>query len=343
MQIVDLLQRSGSLMLDTEHLEVRVHLRDGLGKFLNALRRKADAVLFHSLGKRTNITVYYKDDDAHSFPAGLFPDGAIVSNIVKKCRIVQRDGDEFAILPLCYPSIPHRSIDWPSRPEDVRLLGASVQTSDVARFYSVALIAALWILRWVLRDLAASDPDTYTLHLPSEPDETTSEGGYTLDHLRVMHPTLNVKELTQRIAKIEREARSEGTRLRRRKPKPRPSPRFSDEELRDNAVRLLQVIRHALDDRLLVEFLEGRKKPSHPYGLPAREIFDLGRKLGWEDIRISTLFDILIDEAYLVTHVELRTDETDKQFWVRTFEPDGEMVSELVRRFTTQWALPRGF
>ncbi|HYV28484.1 MAG TPA: hypothetical protein VFA77_13190, partial [Candidatus Eisenbacteria bacterium] len=73
-RIICLLQKSGSLMLDTEHIEVRVQIREGFSRLLDALRRKADPVEFRSAGGRTNITVYYGDDAAHTLPKERFPD-----------------------------------------------------------------------------------------------------------------------------------------------------------------------------------------------------------------------------------------------------------------------------
>ena len=73
------------------------------------------------------------------------------------------------------------------------------------------------------------------------------------------------------------------------------------------------------------------------------EIFELGRRFDWESARISTLFDILIDDANLVTRVETYRDESGELRLARTFKPDGEVVGELLRRYTIQWGLPRGF
>jgi hypothetical protein len=78
-------------------------------------------------------------------------------------------------------------------------------------------------------------------------------------------------------------------------------------------------------------------------GLRASEIFALGRQFGWEPARISTLFDILIDDAKIVTRVQRTMDENGWQRWTRTFKPDGEVVSDLLRRYTAQWGLPHGF
>ncbi len=335
--IVELLQNSGSLMLDTEHIEVRVRLRTSIARFLEAVRRRANAVVFHS-GKRTNVTIHYGNDKAHELDQDGFPPGTRVKEIVKKCRIVERDVDELAIIPICYPAVPEFADDWPTKREHLELLGASVAESGRAQFYGSALLGAMQVLKWVLTDLAAADPAQFTVSLPASPSAERSADAYTLEHLSVMHPTLDVDKLTRRIHAIQNESQSKGNLLRRRKQEPRQTPRYLDDELAESARQLLQVIRHVIDGRLLDE----RDDSTVPSGLRAAEVFAIGRRFGWEDVKTSTLFDILIDQADLVTHAEKVCDE-GKRIFARTFEPDGEIVSELIRRFTTQWGLPQGF
>lgn len=342
-QIVRMLQQAGSLMLDTEHIEVRIGLNCNFNQFIKALRRKSKALAFRSSDQRTNITVFYEDDEAHWLPTERFPKDIGCKNIVRKCRIIQRESNEFSIIPICYPSILKSSEEWPKDKEVSDLLGDSVITNETSRFYGVALLAALKALGWVLKDLAVMGTDNYSISLPKSPSDVNSTGGYCLDHLLVMYPTIDIEKLTQWISEIEKQARSEGTRLKGRKFEPYESALISDKELRQNAISLLQVIRYILDQRI-EEYREYRQKAlHHPFGLRAREIFNLGRRLGWEDIMISALFDILIDEANLVTHVQNVEDENGEQRLARTFEPDGEIVSELIRRYTNQWGLPHGF
>jgi len=159
----------------------------------------------------------------------------------------------------------------------------------------------------------------------------------------VIYPTLDIKKLTQHISKMEKDARRVGVRLRGPSFKATESPFITDEELRRDAISLLQLIRYVLDQRIerYEEYCGCSAK--HPFGLRAGEIFDLGTRLGWENVRTSALFDILIDEAYLVTHVQLVKDDDGTQKVARTFEPDGEIVSEMTRQYIDQWGLPYGF
>lgn len=349
-RIICLLQKSGSLMLDTEHIEVRIRMREGFNRLLTALRRRSDPVEFRSAGGRTNITVFYPDDASHKLPADRFPENSGFTHIVKKCRIVERDTpDEFAIIPICLPAIPTQDGSWVAWDNDARMLGDGItnRIAELATFYGVALVASLYPLEWILKDLYASEMEDFVITLPSDSDASLSRSGYTLNHLKVMYPSLRTDLLTRQIAEVEKRAHTEGRELRRLKHQPRPALSFPNEELYANAMSLLQAIRHTLDARKA----EASQTSSEvavqrcTKGLRASQIFRLGtEKFGWEPPRISTLFDILIDDAKLVTRVERTLDEeTNRERWTRTFEPDGEVVSDLVRRYTAQWGLPRGF
>lgn len=340
-QIVGMLQQSGSLMLDTEHLEVRLRLLGSLNRIIGAVKRKATAYPFHSSDGRMNITVFYDDDEAHSMPAGLFPVGASVSDVVKKCRIIDRGGDEYAIIPICFPSIIAHEEHWPTRESEVELLGSGVGCSDVARFYGAGLLAALEVLYWVLKDLAVLGENDYSILLPKYEDDHEARGGYTLEHLKVVFPTLNVNKLTDRIAEVDREARLAGTQLRSRKFESAAVPMVTDAELHQDATRLLQVIRHELDQRILEsEILGDPTVRSIRFGLTLVEIFEIGKRFGWDRPRTSALCDILIDQAAVSTDVIAIEDPAGIARMVRTFAPAGEVVSEMVRRYSTQWGLP---
>lgn len=334
--IVRMLQLAGSLMLDTEHIEVRLRLKGSFGQLVESLRRSADAVVFSSAGGRKNITVYYGDDPAHCLPPERFPEGVGFTKIVKKCRIVHRTGDEFAIIPICLPSIPERT-PWTLLPSDAAMLGAGVEMSSEGRFYGAALLGSLMALRWCVKDLFAGDRSVFALDYPRKSQEVGKS--YTLEHLRTMYPTLSVDRLVDEVVHCCQEAATEGRLIRSRQKAARAAWYWTDDELHSSALKLLQLIGATVDYRhaeasLLGETLRDRR------GLRASEIFSLGTTLGFEAARISTLFDILIDDANLVTRVEVRPDDAGvRRIW-RTFKPDGEVVSDLLRRFSRQWGVP---
>ena len=353
-RIVRLLQSEGSLMLDTEHLEVRITLRGGFNRLIHSLRRKATPIEFRSGADRTNITIYYGDDPSHKLPAEWFPEGTGFTDIVKKCRLVQReDPDEFAIIPICLPAVPLHG-QWPDRKDDKRVLGDVVAHDErsAARFYAAALLGSLKPLEWILKDLYTADPQGFGMRYPSYSNDIKAGLSYSLEHLNVMYPTLNVDALVERIIRVGKESEAFGQKKRGTQNRARTTPTtFSNDELHKKAMELLQVIRHTLDERrseIAIQYSDPSRVNS---GLRAKEIFDLSKRLDWGQkatdeslaAAISTLFDILIDDAKLVTRVEILMDETGCERWTRTFKPDGEVVSDLVRDYTAQWGLPRGF
>ncbi len=347
-QIVEMLQRAGSLMLDTEHIEVRFKLNGGLNSLVETLRRRADVMVFRSLANRTNITVYYGDDEAHSLPEWRFPKDTGYTKIVKKCRIVQRQADEFAIIPICLPSVTAEPIQWPTDEDDRTLLGEAART-DIGRFHAVAILGSLYPLSWILKDLYASETFSCNLSLPSK-GRTSNTNGYTLEHLRVMFPTLKIELLVDEIAKVAYQAREDGNAIRRSGDPSAKSlegtvPDVANDELHRRAISLLQAIGDELHQRIAEQCIIGGHRPpsAEVPGLRAREIFDIGTKeFHWDPVCVSTLFDILIDDANLVTRVEKTLDVGGTWRWTRTFKPDGEVVTDLLRRFTRQWGLPHG-
>nr|AUN37029.1 hypothetical protein [uncultured bacterium] len=341
-QIVDLLQRSGSLMLDTEHIEVRFRLKGSISRLVDCLRRRAEVIVFSAEANRTNLTIYYDNTDAHRIDESIFPPGTDCQGIVKKCRIVQRQTDEFAIIPLCLPTL-QESVQgslWPTSDADRSLFSNyNVTQSPQTAFYSSALLASFYPLRWILRDMYAGESDLFELSLPKQ-SHLPGQQGYGLEHLQVMYPYVDVAMLTERIISVEQQARSEGKGLRGVRRNPRPHTETpTDDTLRRHAVTMLQLLSIKLDEyRLHREFALG--KEAYPSGLTLPQIFRMVKeRLAVSDHEVSALFDILIDGAKLVTRVE-RVSAIDGKLRIeRTFKPDGEIIEQAVREFTTQFGV----
>jgi len=349
LQILTMLQRSGSLMLDTEHIEVRARLRVPLPIFLRSLTRRAHVVAFRSLGGRNSFTVFFDDSDpAHQLPPDVLPAGCSMSGIVKKCRIIERGGNDFAMIPICYPGVPISSDRWPVRPADAELLGEGVHASDFGQFYGVALVSALFVLEWVLKSVYASEDSVATIYLPQA---TAQEGtaGYSLEHLRVMYPTLSLTALAERINEVDAKAAHTGMSVKGRATHSATAEQPDPSRMQLDAWHLLQLIRYTLDVMMAeCRISEPTWTPSPSFGLTATEIFRLGDRLKFERWYTSSLFDLLIDAGHLVTHVGRRKLVDDKndaphEEWVRVFLPDGEMVSDLVRTYSLQRGMPSGF
>lgn len=346
--IVAFLQQQGSLLLDTEHIEIRLRHEGSINGLLTALGRTGRTVVFHSGGNRRNITVFYDDDDRHDLPRGLLPTDSETTGIVKKCRFVERAPHTYAIIPICYPAIPFcenplTDQHWPSDPAAASILGEFDHESPKGRFYATGLLAALEVLGWVIRDLSAGLISENSLQLPLVEANHPESDNYDLEHLLSMYPGLNIEALTKKVFDIQRAEWKNGAERRSINFRPNLPLMVSDDELQHDALHLLQLIRYRIDSRLAEMSRDGHDHESHhPFGLLTSEIFKMARELGIkEDVRISSLFDILIDGAALVTHSEMRIDSKGQNKMYRTFEPDGEVISDQIRKYTMQWGLPR--
>ncbi len=337
-EIVEALQESGSLMLDTEHIEIRIHSKAALGKIAEALGRSGEVVAFHSAGNRTNLTVYYSADalpaNAH---AGL-PRGSVVDNSVYKCRLVERVPGEFALIPISLPATSPEAVpDWLPTEDDRFLLSEDVLRgiSSEGRFYHVALRASLGPLAVALKDLYAAGPELCDVYLPTLDREHDAEG-FDLSHLGVMYPRVDLVALHDRLRTVCKDAEAAGRRLRRRKWETAAASSPRREDLCREAKELLQEVA-AASDRRAAKRLEIAPELASPVGSTLNQIMECGRRLGLADPVTSAAMDLLIDEAFLVTRVAV---DHDTGLVVRTYQPDGEIASELVRDYTRRYGLP---
>jgi len=342
--IVRMLESSGSLLLDTEHLELRIKVKGHLTDLIDALSRTGKTVVFNSSRSRRNITVYYPQSQL-IFDENLFPPKTGFKHIVKKCRVVQRHDDEFAIIPICYPNVTDLEPDvdaWNQAPLVSSLFKLKITAKNFSPFYAVGLIAALQVLRTTVKDLIASGFDESNIYLPiySEKDEDV---GYNLNHLRVMFPSIDLKALVSEINKVFINGKEWGNSVKGKYPAVSKPILADDVFLEEMALNLLQVMHYEIQSKIDEDYFFETKVP-HPFGLTPKQIFRLAKQIGIEEEQLtSSLFDILIDKAHLVTHVEKRLCSDGNQMFVRTFEPDGEIINKKMKDITINYGLPLGY
>lgn len=338
-QLVHALQEAGSLMLDTEHIEIRLRLRAPVARLAEALSRTGRVVAFRSAAGRINVTVYYDESTIRPVERESLPGGSRSSGVVRKCRVVERAPGQFALIPICLPDVPRKVSDqWRPREEDVALLGDDVVgTIDEARFYSIALRAAFEPMYLALKDLAAVRPSLCDIKVPSL--GALNADGFDLSHLQVMYPNHDLELLSRRIVDECKAAETAGARLRHRRWKMKGVLTPAREELETTAAAVLQRIGRIADARA-AEFLSEGGDVLGPTarGLTLSEIIRCGEEIDVPPPIVSACMDILIDEALLVTRVEEYEDE-DGCWLCRTYLPDGEVASELVRDFTRRRGL----
>ncbi len=337
-QVVSALQEAGSLMLDTEHIELRVEQRAPLSDIARALSRSGTVVAFQSAGSRTNITVYY--DDQTAADPKPYPPGTRLRAVVRKCRLVERSPGEFALIPIYLPDVPKEWGSWSPLGEDVPIFGPSLLSdSDVEdRFQAVALRASLEPLALAVRDLFAAGPGVVGFDLPQKPAAGASTAGYDLSHLHVVYPALDLGAVHARVTKRFSQAKANGSRLARKK---WPGGVFVAPEhgdLRETATALLQRIAALCDTRAAERQNGGVRLDTA--GLRLGEVMAAGETAGIAPHYVSACLDFLIDEAMLITDVEL-LEQDGAGHSVRTYRPDGEVASEQVRDFTRRHGLLR--
>jgi len=338
-RIIEMLQRHGSLLLDTEHIEVRAKIKCDLRQFFEIFSVRGSIADFRSSDNRLNLTVAIPDDACDLSSYDFIPPDTSMDQIVKKCRIIQRTKNEFAIIPICYPSVPINFADNFKFGSALEEIFGKELCYEKGRFYSVALLASLIILEEILTAVLTLGPDKVELDLPKIDSNRLSDMGYNLEHLLAMYPNVDIRKLTEYILNIVNNARIKSTPLRGKKSKKLGGLlQLEESKINENARILAQLVRKIIADKKILSDASNYKSYM---GMTAKELIELGKKhLKLKFIDVSVALDRLIDEAYFVTHVAEIKYKDDIIRLTRTFEPDGEIVSARIKRYTELYGLP---
>jgi hypothetical protein len=325
--VVQMLQRYGSLLLDTEHPELKVKVKCSLDEFFSTLAKAGEpntSFSFSSGTERINFTATKPLPlDAKSFPNSL-PRNSITWGVVRKFRVLEGTShDEFSILPIYYPCIPSQRDDEWIKTIPNFLNNKMLEAADGKQlFYVVGLVAAIKILpviAAVLYDLRSTGK--IILETPKD----------NLRHLAVMFPTLNVTELRDSITEIVTHPPKLEPVSRRGENKVK---HLDEETTIETARKIISCLMSQVDERRTDEFLE--EGPRYPIGITWKEIMDLAHTQFMIDPSIASVtVDALIDAGILVTRVEEIPGPDGSPWLVRTFLPDGEIVSSRIRRLAS--------
>ncbi|MEM7359509.1 MAG: phosphoribosyltransferase [Pseudomonadota bacterium] len=340
--IIDQIRNLGALMLDTEHVEFRFSSSASFREITDALGRNADTIVFESGRNIKNITVYYGDSIRNELPADEFPNCRF-TNIVKKVRIIQSRENEYTVIPLCLPSVPNSGFQLNKK--QVEIFGGRQPQTAQECFYQVGLLASIHVLAWAIKDLSASIPKSRIQYKYPISRRKVGEGGYDFLHLLPIYPTLDIKKLTAEVSAKVGNAKQGGIGLsshRKGVADLRTSKwnegNYSASRLNFDAVKLLQCIANGVEKKEVDNLLLNRDL-EETQGLRAREVFNIGSRLDLPDAEVSALFDILIDNAALVTKIDtVRTRDGIR--CVRTFKPDGEIMTTVMNMYTRRHGLP---
>ncbi len=326
--LVRTLRTAGSLMLDTEHIELDLEVRTNITELMDALSVSGEVIPHADRSGRTNFTVFYSETSEQlPFPSAALPPGSSTLGVVRKVRVVQKAPNLFSVIPILLPYVPSGELDdWRPHPEDEAIFAGFEGANPDGRFARASIRASLEPLYWAIRDVYSHPGRPAEVHKPSDRRKGTPP---SLEHLLALLPKLDVERLTLRVQDVVEEARSDGgsaaTRTLNRKHRPPQAaiPR-SPQELEICATELLcQLVR-------LVD--EGQQSPSSvAAGQTLFDVMELGIGLGFEPARISAAVDLLIDESLIVTRVE----EVATQLWGRSYQADGEVAIRMVRNLNS--------
>ena len=304
--LIEYLQTKGSLLLDTEHLEVGVRISCPTSDFYSALAGWGETVMFAS-GDRVNCTVLRRADTLGTLFEPVRPTYADLAGAICKLRIVSRptERNSYSLIPICYPQLHlgksdeyvnqfmpwTASVGWDQDAPDARLfqcvgLGFSVELAlDLMMFLSEAL------------------PEQIAF-------DFSSDG---IEHLVTIFPELDLTQVRSRLDRIH-------ARRRPRKTRHGVPDDPGIDILEDLAGDILQLCydRWSIDTGFV-----------RSIGLS--DILQLARLTGHTEARLSAALDVLIDSARILPQLSYARSG-DSTLVTRTFVPEGEIVKrKLVR------------
>lgn len=300
-KIIDMLQRYGSLLLDTEHIEIKVRVKCSLQDFFTALAQAGtpkETVTFRSGARRINATIINPIIVDKEKLDTYLPCAASVEGVVRKCRVLELSRrDEFSIIPIFYPTIPG-IID----PKWLEHIPTFIQSSSFSNatpeeiFYLVGLLAAMEILRGVsaaLRKLG----DKVEVEVPSP------EG---LSHLLSIYPCLSLDSLSGYIRELLMESRHYIHMLAKAELSSTLVIPAKEDELTETSLFLIQEILAVVEEQKneMLPVIDENQGITAPLGMAFSEIMELAGGLNIPPVYVSAAIDRLIDEEYLVTSVE---------------------------------------
>jgi hypothetical protein len=300
--LIEYLQDEGSLLLDTEHLEVTLKVRGDSERLFRALAGWGRVVRFASGANRINYTVL-RDPDAvqGNLLEGVLPPYANLGGAVSKLRIVSRTEQPGScrVIPILYPSLDIKT--------DTRYLHPRMSwTHSIAGaerlFQCVGLCLSLELLIDALSCLRSS------LH-----DDLTFDVAAGMDHLKVIFPEFRSVEMLKELDRVlshKRGSAREG---------------HVDDPGRE--------ILNALAEKILDECYD-RTADSSGFLRQLRldEIMRIAPLQGQTEARMSAALDILIDDAKVLPSIQ-PTDRNGIVNVSRVFGPDGEIVArDIIRK-----------
>ena len=311
-ELVFFLQQHGSLLLDTEHIELPIRIQCGTRDFYDALSRAAAPGQAHSFlsgAHRTNLTLDPPDMPAEDYWARWLTPGSNSTGSVCKIRVLERSREMFSLIPIFYPNV--RAV---VTPEWLERLPSFVDRKRVENgppdqvFYISALLASVELLRTAVPALTELEREHKVV--PEAPPETFL-------HLGAMFPNVDVNGLAEHVWDVLTQARRE---------KPQRSKRaacaghVSNDQLFKLSARVLC--------RLVTEDTEEKKS----WQQVMRYAEEANGDVQVPPAALPVVVDRLIDDGLVVTGIRQIRSSAGDPYVIRTFGPEGEVVSARIRQ-----------
>jgi hypothetical protein len=305
--LVDYLQVQGSLLLDTEHVEVTTRITVSPSALYEALAGWGDTVVFAS-GERVNCTVMRRADSLMSVFNPISPKFADLTSAICKVRVVSspKERGVYSIIPICYPQLRLGDLANFQNPHMPWTSAISWNRADPSSrlFQCVGLSLSIELALEVMMHLADALPEQVSFEY----------GADGIDHLLATFPELDPVQIRTRLDHIADKRRS-----RRAKAKPPDDPGTDILEGIASEILLLCYDRWSYETGFVRKVTIGK-------------IMELARYLGQPEARLSAALDILIDSARILPDVGYETIG-DEVLVRRVFGPEGEIVKrKLIRR-----------
>ena len=311
-EIVVMLQEYGSLLLDTEHIELSVRLQCGLRDFYDTLARDSqhkNTYSFISGVRRMNLTIGNPDIINDDIMKKLLLPGTNINDVVCKVRVVEKTHEKFSILPILYPNTLcefDENWDLPDFIDRDYLRNASCKVL----FYHVSLLAGIEVLRGVVSVLSELTRDGRVVL-------ETPEG--KLDHLLSLFPRINIDLLRKYVSNVVSDAQ-------------RVKPQRSRQAAKALAVDegKLFLLCGRVMNRLVLGY------DDFPYGVSWKRLMQItseeNERIGLDPREFTVVADRLIDNSLLVTGIKELDSRTGHRYVIRTFSAEGEVVSDRIRQ-----------
>jgi hypothetical protein len=312
-------QRTGSLLLDTEHIEIPIRTDCPPHELFEALATLGTGITYSSEGGRANLTVHQPLILEERAFVETLPTGTITDSVVRKLRVVSRGGAEYALIPIFFPSIPEAGED-----DGLSRIGEpfrSLAGDPIQNFHLVGLYSSIQLLKsamFALRGLVRDGKVWIENPRPGADDDRIS-------HLKAVLPGID----TDSVHAVVQAAITAGLDGRGALRLLAPSLL---EAAPGNSVGAMLA---ATKQRVLEEALwysEGI--PRTPAAVTFAELLRMASTdpTGTDQALVSAAIDTAVDAGELAAGVDRGLYADDVSRLVRTFTPDNEITRAEVRR-----------